>query len=319
MSLRHLLHLLRILCAAGLLWWVMHRLRLEEIVAFPWSSVDLRWLLLAFALGGLSLLGWAGRWWWFLRVYDVRAGFGDLLRLTLFADFFNLYFLGPLGADGVRLLGLTRHFPERRGTIVGSLLLDHLGGLFGGVALYWVFSRSGALPSGIVAVADKAVVMVATVCFLGLGVILEPVLQRMIARLPGLRRISAWMSPMFAGAFRQPWAASGFVVSVLSTACAFAAFWAAARSIGVPVSLPRMLGLMPAVDLVASLPVSVSGLGVRENLIVEWLGSQPDCGRVRALAASLLGFAAIGIWGLIGGLWMLVWNSGIRPHPKSIM
>ncbi len=311
--LRPLYHVLRFLCAAGLLWWVVHRLRVEEIMSFPWSSVDLRWLLLAFLLGGLSLLGWAGRWWWFLRVYGLRARFSELLRLTLFADFFNLYFLGPIGADGVRLLGLMRTFPERRGAIVGSLLLDHVGGLFGGMALYWAFSRSGALPVSIVAVADKAVPLVVVVTVLGLGVIMEPALQRMILRIPGLRRLSTWMSPVYAGTFRHPWLFSGFAVSVLSTVCAFAAFWAAARAVGAPVSLPQMLGLMPAVDLVASLPVSISGLGVRENLIVEWLGSQPDWDPVHALAASLLGFAAIGLWGLIGGIWMLVWRRRTPP------
>lgn len=317
MPLRALFHLLRLLCAVGLLWWVVQRLRVEAIISFPWSAVDLRWLLLAFTLGGLSLLGWAGRWWWFLRVYGVQARFGELLRLTLFADFFNLYFLGPLGADGVRLLHLSRTFPERRGAIVGSLLLDHVGGLFGGMALYWAFSRSGALPANIVSVADKALPLVVVVTVLGLGVIMEPALQRMIARIPGLRWLSTWVSPVYAGTFRHPWLFAGFAVSVLSTACAFAAFWAAVRSVGAPVGLPQMLGLMPAVDLVASLPVSISGLGVRENLIVEWLGSQPDCGPVRALAASLLGFAAIGVWGLIGGFWMLVWRrrEGEATHP----
>jgi hypothetical protein len=36
-------------------------------------------------------------------------------------------------------------------------------------------------------------------------------------------------------------------------------------------------------------------------LLVEWL----PIGSVQALALSLLGFAAIGLWGLIGGLWLL--------------
>ena len=304
---------MRFLCAVGLLWWVVQRLRVEEIMSFRWLSVDLRWLLLALILGGISLLGWAGRWWWFLWVYGLRARFGELLRLTLFADFFNLYFLGPLGANGVRLFGLKSTFPEQRGAIVGSLLLDYVGGLFGGMALYWAFSLSGALPVSIVTVADKAVPLVVVVIVLGFGVIMEPALQRMIARIPGLLRLSTWLSPVYAATFRHPWLFSGFAVSVLSTACAFAAFWAAARAVGALVSLPQMFGLMPAVDLVASLPVSINGLGVRENLIVEWLCGQPDCGPLRALAASLLGFAAIGIWGLIGGIWMLVWRR--RTHP----
>lgn len=50
----------------------MGKLRLEEMAAFDWSALD---------------LGWAGRWWWFLRVYGLKARFGELLRLTFFADF----------------------------------------------------------------------------------------------------------------------------------------------------------------------------------------------------------------------------------------
>ena len=99
-----LFRLLRIALALGLLVWVIRRLQWEEIAGFDWAGISLGWLGLAFLFGGLSLLGWAGRWWWFVRVYRLRVPFRELLRLTMFADFFNLYFLGPLGADGVRLL-----------------------------------------------------------------------------------------------------------------------------------------------------------------------------------------------------------------------
>jgi uncharacterized membrane protein YbhN (UPF0104 family) len=304
-SMRLFIRLLRIVFALGLLAWVMRRSRWEEIGSFEWARLSFGWLGVAFFFGGLSLLGWAVRWWWFVRVYGLRVPFRELLRLTMFADFFNLYFLGPLGADGVRLLHLTRQYPCQRGHIVGSLVLDHVGGLFGGFILYATFAGGSGLPLAITSVADKALPWLALVTFLGLGVIMEPPVQRLFGKIPGLRWIAAWMSPLFAGTFRHPWLFSGFAVSTLSTACAFAAYWAAARAVGTDLGLPQMLGLMPAVDLVASLPISVSGLGVREGLLVEWLGSQPGCGPVRALSASLLGFAAIGLWGLIGGLWLL--------------
>lgn len=299
--LRHLFHLLRLLLAVGLLWWVLRRLRLEEIAAFDWSSIDFTWMAAAFGLGGLSLLGWAGRWWWFLRVYEIPARFGELLRLTFFADFFNLYFLGPLGADGVRLVGLSKRFPDKRGAIMGSLLLDHVGGLFGGVMLYWFWGRHGHLPEAVITSVDRLLPFFLIITVLGLGVIMEPPIQRLIARIHGLRKISAIMSPLYAGTFRHPWLFPGFAVSMLSTASAYAAFWAAGKAVGADLSLPQMLGLMPAVDFAASLPLSVSGLGVREGLLVEWLPRNP----VQSLALSLLGFAAIGLWGLIGGLWLL--------------
>ncbi len=301
-----LFHLLRLACAAVLLGWVLHRLRWEEVVKFDWRKVELRWLAVSLLLGGLSLLGWAGRWWWFLRVYELRVSFRELLRLTMFADFFNLYFLGPLGADGVRLLQMSQRLPDQRGAIIGSLVLDHVGGLLGGMAFYALFSRDGALPQGLVAIIDPVLLPAVVLTVLGLGVIMEPPIQRLFARMPGLRRIAGWMSPLFAGTFRHPWLFSGFAVSCLSTACAFAAFWAAARAVALPVDLPLMLGLMPAVDWLASLPVSVSGLGVREGLLLSLLGARPGCPPVDVLAASLLGFAAIGLWGLVGGLWLVL-------------
>lgn len=303
---RRVFLLLRLLAALALLAWVVQRLRWEEIARFDWRNIDLGWLALAFGFGGLSLLGWAGRWWWFVRVYDLKVPFSKLLRLTFFADFFNLYFLGPLGADGVRLFHLSRDYPERRGAILGSLILDHVGGLFGGILLYAIFSRNGALPAAITSWADAVLPWLVILTFLGLGVIMEPPLQRIFLRLPVLRRLAGKVAPVFAGTFRHPWLFSGFAVSALSTACAFAAYWAAARAAGAGITLPQMLGIMPAVDLAASLPVTISGLGVREGLLVELLGTQPGCDPVRALAASLLGFTAIGLWGLGGGLLLLL-------------
>jgi len=303
---RRLFLILRLLAAIALMAWVVKRLRWEEIARFDWPQIDLGWLALAFVFGGLSLLGWAGRWWWFVRVYDLKVSFAKLLRLTFFADFFNLYFLGPLGADGVRLLHLSRDYPERRGAILGSLILDHVGGLFGGILLYVLFSRGGALPAAITSWADAILPWLGILTVLGLGVIMEPSLQRLFLRLPVLRGLAGVVAPVFAGTFRHPWLFSGFAVSALSTASAFAAYWAAARAVGTEVTLPQMLGIMPVVDLMASLPVTISGLGVRENVLVELLGSQPGCDPVRALAASLLGFAAIGLWGLGGGLWLLM-------------
>lgn len=306
---RHALHLLRLLLAMAALAWVARRVSLEKLAVFPWRQVDPGWLLLAFLLGGLSLLGWAWRWWWFCRVYDLRPGFVRLLRLTFYADFFNLYFLGPLGADGVRLLHLARDFPGKRGAVLGSLLLDHVGGLAGGAVLYLCFSRSGALPQAVVTALDHVLPWAGGLAFLGLGVLMEPPIQRLISRMPGFSKTAGWMSPVFAGTFRHPWLFSGIAVSAASTACAFAAYWAAARAVGFQAGLPLVLGVMPVVELASSLPITPGGLGLREGLLVELLGAQHGCDPAQALATSLLGFAAIGVWGVGGGLGLLFFRT----------
>ncbi|MEN3943241.1 lysylphosphatidylglycerol synthase transmembrane domain-containing protein [Prosthecobacter sp. SYSU 5D2] len=314
---RYLFLAFRVIIAVALLIWVWNRLQKQGAGDVSLRGMDGGWLTAAFALGGVSVLGWAGRWWWFLRVYGLRAKYSELLRLTLFADFFNLYFLGPLGADGIRLLLLSRTFPERRGAIVGSLILDHFGGLFGGAILYLLFSRQIALPQAVQSSADIGLILFVGTCFLGVGVLMESWVQRIVARIPGLKKLSTKFSVLYAPPMRQPWLLAGCIVSSLGTACAYAAYWAAARALGADVTLTGMFGLMPLVDVIASLPITISGIGIREGLLVEWLGDQEGIGAAKALAISLLGFAALGLWGLIGGLWLAAWRRKDHPHTTA--
>jgi hypothetical protein len=58
------------------------------------------------------------------------------------------------------------------------------------------------------------------------------------------------------------------------------------------------------------LPISVSGLGIRENVVIELLGRQEGIGASKALAISLLGFAGLGLWGAVGGIWLMLWRRG---------
>ena len=307
---RRIFLFLRLACAAALMVWVVRKLRLEGAGEFSWRSVQAGWLGAAFALGGLSVVGLAVRWWVYLRMYDLRPRFRDVFRLTLFADFFNFYFLGPLGADGLRLLLLNRQFPKRKGHILGSLFVDHVGGFVGTMILYVIFTRgAGIVPSGVETMVDVVLLIFFVLCILGVGVLMEPWVQHFIAVTRGMTVVSRPLSPMFAPAkWRRLWLAVGQVVSIASVACGYLAYWAAARAANCDVTIPQMLGVMPLVDAVASLPITISGLGVRENLLVELLGRQQGIGMTKALAASLLGFAALGLWGLIGGIWLLSWR-----------
>lgn len=305
---RHLFLLLRILCAAGLMLWVLHKVRLGGGgERFSWAEVDWRWLVLAVAFGGFCVVGWACRWRFFLRVYDLHIGFREGLRLTLFAEFFNLYFLGPLGADGMRLLALSRRFPKRKRAILGSLFMDHTGGLLGGALFYWLFTHSADLITAAeMRVADIAIGALLGATFMGLNVIMAPGLQRFIQGIPILRWSVKPLMPFYTTERRYPWLLGGYGMSILSTGCAYAAYWAAAKGMGCGVSLPKMLGVMPVGDILASLPISVSGLGIRENVVIELLGRQEGIGASKALAISLLGFAGLGLWGAVGGVWLML-------------
>jgi uncharacterized membrane protein YbhN (UPF0104 family) len=80
-------------------------------------------------------------------------------------------------------------------------------------------------------------------------------------------------------------------------------FMALARGLGIDLSAGRLFLVVPVVICVAALPVTPSGLGLRENLFVVLL-SHPSMGvsSTDALSLSLLAFAGSLAWSLFGGL-----------------
>ena len=141
MNRRRLLLLLRIVCGVLLLWWAWRQVDAPMREVLSTIQLDWAWLLPGIVLGGLAVVGWGMRWHLFLRLCGLEQPMGETLRITLFADFFNFYFLGPLGADGVRVFMLLRRFPEKKVRIVASIILDHASGFVGGALLYFIFTR----------------------------------------------------------------------------------------------------------------------------------------------------------------------------------
>jgi uncharacterized membrane protein YbhN (UPF0104 family) len=309
---RRLLLLLRLICGVLLLWWAWRQVDapLRQVVST--ISVDAVWLLPGIALGGLAVVGWAMRWHLFLRMCGVRQPLGETLRLTLFADFFNFYFLGPLGADGLRLVMLLRKFPNMKMRIVASIILDHASGLLGGAALYAVFTRPQAgwlmgpghpLPSGALVLADVTLGFV-SLATLGAGILVcESRCWDFVKR----SAIGFTLKPLAPFRILQGQRTGlivGQLVSLPILMCTYATYWTAGMAAHQAPAFHEVMAVMPLVDVVCGLPITVSGLGVRESVFVGLLGPHLPQGSQGALVTSLLGFILTGIWGLVGGVWL---------------
>jgi glycosyltransferase 2 family protein len=72
------------------------------------------------------------------------------------------------------------------------------------------------------------------------------------------------------------------------------------HGLGLSIPLPLMLAVVPSVICIAALPVTPSGLGVRENLFVHMLADPAQA--TQALSLSLLAFAGFLFWSIIGGI-----------------
>ncbi|OAI57820.1 hypothetical protein AYO49_01780 [Verrucomicrobiaceae bacterium SCGC AG-212-N21] len=312
MNRRRILLLLRVLCGALLLWWAWRQVDAPLRQVLSTISLDWTWPPVGVLLGGLAVAGWAARWHLFLRLCGISQAPAETVRLTLFADFFNFYFLGPLGADGIRMLMLMRRLPDMKFRILASIILDHASGLLAGALLYAVFTRPqsewllshGHLGPQIALVgADLLLGFIALATISGAVLVCKPAAWDFISRTfmgPTLKPLQPFRFLEGKG----PGLLAGLAVSVPILMCTFSTYWAAGMATHQSPTFGEIMAVMPLVDVVCGLPITVSGIGVRESVFVGLLGPHLPQGSQGALLTSLLGFALTGVWGLIGGVWL---------------
>jgi hypothetical protein len=110
-----------------------------------------------------------------------------------------------------------------------------------------------------------------------------------------------------------------FGLSVPAHLCIFLAFYFTARAFGVFSGVGGMidiLSVLPVILTIASLPISLSGVGVREQLFQNVLAGLFGTPESVAVMISITGFLMIVFWGLVGGCVYLVYrpSGGLHLH-----
>jgi uncharacterized membrane protein YbhN (UPF0104 family) len=127
---------------------------------------------------------------------------------------------------------------------------------------------------------------------LGRRLFQRPALRKFVEACDALRR--AWKQSLLALAH-----------SLLMFACHFGLFYCGLRAVGGDAPIAEFLAAMPLIDAAAGLPVSISGLGVRETTFEILVGGLTGLAAPVAVAASLAGWLFTVAWGLLGGLWFV--------------
>jgi uncharacterized membrane protein YbhN (UPF0104 family) len=270
-------------------------------VGLAFAKLDLRLWLAALGVHFLAQVISSARWRMLARVLGLAGGQLRFLGYYFIGMFFNLVLPTSVGGDVVRAWYLARQGGEAavgpRTAAVLSVLADRANGL----AVLIVVSCVGLafyrrpLPLWVTA----------TVAGLGaaaaLGMVLLPVLPRVQQRLPphrGLRR-AVGGAVLF---LQHPRVLTGAtLLSVGVQAASVVLTWLIGRGLGLQVPWPYYCILTSVVAVLTLLPISVSGMGLREwgtAVLLEPLG----VGAAEAVTLSLLTFAVQAAAGLSGGV-----------------
>jgi hypothetical protein len=280
-----------------------HTLELIPLSAF---AVSLLFMGMTILLGML-------RWRMVLKVQGIGLSLGRTAEISLVAHFANSFMLGSTGGDLLKAYYAARETHHKKTEAVITVFVDRLLGLFAmllfaglmmvpNVSLLWAHRRLGAL-AGFVLLMLLGCAALVGLAFWGQVPDRWPRVRQWLTRVPRAdlfeRVVEA--TRLFG---RDGW----FIARTLAISMALNVFCvlqilALAGGLGLRVPAVFFFVIVPIIVCVSALPISPSGLGVRENLYVLTL-STPELGvdHTLALSLSLLAYAGSLIWSAIGGI-----------------
>lgn len=262
-------------------------------------------------MGATILLGIV-RWRQVLRVHGLDLSFGRAAEISLVAHFFNSFLLGAAGGDLMKAYYAARETHHKKAEAVGTVFVDRIIGLFA-LLVFTMVAMVANLP---LLDADPLFLKLAGVIaamFAGCAAVLFLTLRGGVSK--GLPQAREWLRRLPKGDFlerlrdslkpfgRDPvFLVKSFSVSLLLCGVCVLHVQSLVGGLGLDLSLRHLFAIVPMITCMVVLPLTPSGLGVRENLFV-WMLAVPLIGveHTAALSLSLLCTAGSLFWSLIGG------------------
>jgi uncharacterized protein (TIRG00374 family) len=299
----------KIVVSAGLLVWLLSRIKLSEApvqIGFDWSAVFLVWMLQS-ALPFVQ----AQRWRLIAATLGARLPFASAIANVYIGQFFNQVLPSSIGGDAVRVWRLARLMPVP--VALSSVALDRVMALLAVPIMLVIGSGMLArmMPAGPLRWSLFAIMAAAAcglVAFLWADRI--PLPRALVrSRLVSIGRETS-------SAARRLFTAPGCLVRAVLLSIAIhvgvgTSLWILARGLSVEAPLSAFLLLAPLVTMVTTIPISIGGWGVREGAMVTAL-SLLDVQPSIALAISIQFGLIMMVVGLPGGAVMLFSSASRR-------
>jgi glycosyltransferase 2 family protein len=280
------------------------------------SRLESGWIVLALFLLTVQVVLLAVRWRNIGAACGANLPFILALQISFIATFFNQVLPSTVGGDGMRIWLFARKGAGWASAIY-SVLLDRIAGV-----LVLALIVIACLPFTFSLIHDPIARAVPLV--IGVGVITGTLVFVLIGRhfrqlfdrwrltrhLAAASRISAALCSSHRDA------AIVFACSVAIHLITAAAAWCCAKAIASPVSFAQILFLLPPVLLIATLPVSIAGWGVRESSFM-FAFAHAGLAQSDGLAISILFGAASFIVGLVGGIIWIAYGLQLRPVQEA--
>ena len=266
------------------------------------AAIDLRYLALVLALVALDRMVMILRWVLLLRASGIPISTGDAARLFLVSSFVGSFLPAGIGGDAARAYGLSRD-AATGSEAIASVAVDRILGVFSIVvmAMVGVMAWAPAREDWRIAAAILALTIACSAVFWASdwlrwaipGAHHDHAIARRVLRLSDA--VGRYRGRSGVLAHVMAW--SLFVQLLRITQAYFLG-----RGLGLEVPFSYYLLFMPLGLLMLLLPISISGFGVPQGVIV-WLLRPVGVSDPQSFALSTL-IVLTGLAGNLPGLWL---------------
>lgn len=256
--------------SGGLLWFISANFDIGTSAA-RLRQLDIGYLLAALGVFIALLANNTLRWRTVMRAIDAVLPLWQSFQILYVGVFFNQTLPSSVGGDAVRMILARKHGLTLQGAVNG-VMLERVVNVFGLIVLVvatqpFLLARIGDNPAKFVFPALAAVAVAGIVFLMLLDRI--PDRYRRWALVRGAANLAGDTKRLFLAPARAV-AAVGFGILGMILLSMIVYFMALA--LGISVSLIDCVVLVPPVMLIASVPISIAGWGLRESAMVAAFG-----------------------------------------------
>ena len=307
-----------------LIWHIFSNPALRGEASQVFSAANPQWLFFGLFLALLNETLAAVRWWLVLRAFGTPVSLGRVFIFCGAGAFFSLGLPGTGGGDAFRIVYIIRLYPQKKLRASLTVLADRLCGL---VALILALSIS-LLVNWPLFVAHPITHKLLTISVSILSSAVFLIFLWWLTTVHGIR--SLWvpgflshlrkrfhhLGHIFTGLASRPILIFlGIIASIGATLAHFSTYFFSAKAFAVSLCMMDFFAIMPVVDTLVAIPITLFGIGLRETLFQELLGAIYSVPGGAAALISVGGFGLQATVSILGGL-LVPFTSSASSSPE---